>query len=302
MSVFRLRGMLTRIVAVAALLIVVSTTFVSLTFVSNTVYADDNLLGMPLGKSGAILVCGGGDLPNSIYEEFLRLAGGAQARIVLIPSAYPYDDVEDMRRAFDDWEDFEVASFDFLHTDDPEESDDDDFVAPLARATGVWISGGAQERLEHRYAGRKVAQTLREVVQRGGVVAGYSAGAAAMSRLMIRHGSSTEAVMGTGLGLLERGVVDSHFSQRGRHTRLLNVLDDHPDCIGLGIDEATALVIRRNHMHVVGDSRATVMVGCGPGRPVVVYRLKGGDEADMLLVDSPAGDRPATVELSTLRP
>ncbi len=259
-----------------------------------------NLLGLPLKSmvtGGSVMLCGGGDLPDAVCDEFVRLAGGRRARLILIPSAHPFDGPEQMRNRFSGWQDYDVTSFEFLDTDNPEEANDADFIAPIEQATGVWISGGAQSRLIHRYGGRKVEAALRRVVDRGGIVAGYSAGAAVLSKVMIRSGTPSEAVLDTGFGLLDHAIVDSHFTQRARHTRLLNVLDEHPDLIALGVDEASALVIRQNHLRVLGDARVTVMISRGANRPVVVHSLRGGDEAELSLVSSPFGSSPPTIEL-----
>ena len=261
--------------------------------------AEDNLLGLPskaVPHGGSVMICGGGELPDEVYDEFVRLAGGRQARLVLIPSAYPYDDRAHIERAFRGWKEYEVASFDFLDTDDPEEADDDEFVAPLKKATGVWIAGGAQGRLVDRYVGRKVQAALQEVVERGGVVAGYSAGAAIMSNTIIRYGSSDGPVLDHGFALLGRTVCDSHFSERNRHTRLLGVLAEHPHLIGLGVDEGAGLIVRGNHLRMLGSGSASVIVSRGAAGPMVIHRMKAGDESDVMLARSPTGG-PATVEL-----
>src|SRR4051794_9128632 len=92
---------------------------------------EPNLLGLPakaFSKGGTVMLCGGGALPEEVYEEFVRLAGGKQARIILIPSAYPYDGPEHLQRAFGGWSNYAVASFEFLHTDEPDEADSDIFA------------------------------------------------------------------------------------------------------------------------------------------------------------------------------
>src|SRR5690349_20439666 len=106
-----------------------------------------------------------------------------------------------IRNAFRGWKDYTVESFEFLHTDNPTISDSPRFTRALERATGVWIAGGTQGRLVHRYGQTRVEELLRRVVARGGVVGGTSAGASVMSSLMIRYGSPTDAVVDQGYGL-----------------------------------------------------------------------------------------------------
>ena len=243
------------------------------------------------------MVCGGGDLSDAVFDEFVRIAGGRRARIVLIPSAHPYASASQLMHRFSGWKEYDVASFDFLDTDDPQDADDDEFILPLERATGVWIAGGAQSRLLQRYAGRKVESALRKVVDRGGIVAGDSAGAAVLSQVTIRTGTSSEAVLDKGLGLLEHAVVDTHFSQRSRHTRLLNIIYEHPALIALGVDETSAVVVRKNHLVAIGEARVTVMISRGENRPVVIHSMRDGDEAVLDLVGSPFASGPPTIEL-----
>jgi cyanophycinase len=266
-------------------------------FVAAPAHADENILGMAgtglpaaglPGKQsqGCLMVCGGGSLPNEIYDEFVRLAGGKSARLVLIPSAYPYESRERIEYRFSGWRDYKVVSFDFLDADTREKADTADFVKPLEEATGVWMSGGFQSRLSGLYAGTKVEEAIKRVLARGGVVSGTSAGAAAMSRVMIRYGTS-QATVDRGLGLLDRAVVDQHFTERGRHTRLLGVIEQHPDLIGLGVDEGTALLVQGNRLKVMGRSRATVFVPREDS--MTVLPILAGHTADLAV--KTAGER-----------
>ena len=142
---------------------------------------DRNILGLPeqaVSNQGTLVVCGGGTMPEEVYDKFVELAGGSQARIVLIPTAYPFDSLEAAKRRYSGWRDLDVESVDFLDTDSSDQADMDDFVEPLRKATGVWITGGEQGRLADIYAGTKVEKEIRGVLERGGVVGGTSAGAA----------------------------------------------------------------------------------------------------------------------------
>lgn len=246
----------------------------------------ENVFGLPgeaVRNSGALVIAGGGKLSDEIYDEFVRLAGGEQARLVLIPSAYPYSDMDHVRRAFGGWREYKVATFDFLHTDDPAEADTARFAQVLERATGVWIAGGAQGRLTYRYGNSKTEVLLRRVVERGGVVGGTSAGASALSQQMIRDGSATEAVVDRGLGLASQMVIDQHFSQRGRFPRLLGVLEENPGQIGLGVDEETAVVLHDNQLRVLGTGRAALCFGpTHTGDGSTVHLLKSGEAVDII--------------------
>jgi cyanophycinase len=243
-----------------------------------------NVLGLPQGAisgGGTLMVCGGGNLPEEVYDEFVKLAGGPKGKLVLIPSAYPYENREALEYRFNGWLQYPTVSFHFLHADSREEADSEEFAKPLEEATGVWMSGGAQGRLADLYKGTRVEQALQKLLQRGGVIGGTSAGAAIMSQTMIRQGTSREAEIDAGFGLLQAAVVDQHFTERARHTRLLGALRENPQKIGIGVDEQTALIIRANTVRVLGQNRATVIVPA-KNRTMSLHLLGSGEGAELL--------------------
>lgn len=256
--------------------------------------ADDaNLLGLPekaVKAGGRLVLCGGGDLPEAVYEEFVELAGGKSARIVFIPTAYPFSSPAEYRRSYSGWFDYQLKSFRFLDTDSRETADTEQFAKPLETATGVWIGGGAQGRLADIYGGTRVEAALRGVLERGGVIGGTSAGASVVSRRMIRSGPATEANCSEGLGLLKNVIVDQHFSQRGRHTRLLGCMRDHPDLLCLGLDEGAAVVVQGNTLRSIGDGAATLLTARSAGKVSVLYRMDEGDTADVHRFAIPGGE------------
>lgn len=232
----------------------------------------------PLRTPGALVLVGGGGLPASVERAFIDLAGGPKARIVVIPTASASADRPEEHAGFlQRWQKHPVAGVTLLHTRRRVEADDDAFVRPLREASAVWISGGDQSRLSAAYRGTAVERELKRLLARGGVVGGTSAGAAIASETMITGGRDV-AELGKGLGLLPGVVVDQHFLKRDRVDRLLGVLGRHPDLVGLGIDEATAVVVRHGSVEVVGDSYAVLLTPTAKTPRVRV--LKPGDKID----------------------
>lgn len=267
----------------------VSATLVSLG-IAFTCHAQspENPLGMIAGqKPGALVICGGGRLNEDVYQEFLRLAGGEDARIVHVPSAYNFSSAAAMRSRYSGWLGYKVASFAFLDAKDRDEADSDEMVKLLDEATGVWIGGGAQGRLANLYGGTKCEAALHRLLARGGVVGGTSAGASIMSNCMIRYGSSSQAVCDKGFGLVSHCVIDQHFAERNRLQRLIGALEENQSQVGIGVDEGTAVVLKQNHLKVIGASRATVILPAAFGQAVTLHRLKSGDEAQLLLAGGP---------------
>lgn len=230
---------------------------------------------------GTLVIAGGGRLPPEIRQRFLALAGGpARARIVVIP-AYQADATQ-VASFRETWQSFGVTSVQVLQSASREESNRASFGASLDEATGVWLSGGQQERLSELYAGTLVEDKLRAVLDRGGVVGGSSAGAAAMTKVMIEQGSE-EAVEGRGLDLFREAVIDQHFLRRSRLNRLIGLMAAHPQRIAFGIDEGTALVVQvhKGRVGVIGSSYVMAYVPETDAGTRRFEILKDGDHIDL---------------------
>jgi cyanophycinase len=231
---------------------------------------------------GALVICGGGGMPDSVTDEFVRLAGGPKARIVVIPTASGYADgpAADLAGFLEPWTRRGVASAVLLHTRSRARADEPAFTRPLEEATGVWFSGGDQSRVTEAYLGTAVERALGAVLERDGVLGGTSAGAAIMSRVMITGGQD-RATVGTGFGFLPGAVVDQHALRRSRINRLLGVLADHPDLVGVAVDESTALVVRQGRWQVMGRSYVLACRSPGRGQPVQIDVFHDGDRGSL---------------------
>jgi|GEM_PF-1796074 len=244
----------------------------------------------PRLSNGTLMICGGGHLPDAIRAEFCKLAGGPKANIVVIPTATSNaNHPEYLAELLEDWKATKVNSVQLLHTRSRETANDPDFVEPLAQATGVWMTGGDQCYLTDAYLGTAVQAGLREVLNRGGVVAGTSAGAAVMSGVMIT-GGQTKADVGQGFDFIEGAIIDQHFLKRNRMDRLIGVLAAHPNLVGLGIDEGTALLVnvRDHQISVLGDSYVVACSPDGSRQSVRLQFLKSGDSVEMAALAIPA--------------
>ena len=249
------------------------------------------------GPARGTLVLQGGVGPNAAIDNtFLKLAGGAQSHIVLIPTASLGDDMPSemlpevmtfLERRMK--ERFGVSTVSVLHTHDRARSDAESFVAPLRRATGVWMMGGFPERLVRSYLGTRTERAIRELLDRGGVVGGESAGAMIQGSwldstdegftpeirsLMQRHDG------GGGFGFLTVAAVFPHFDARGPEAAIKESAA-HPNQVAVGIDNKAALVVRGDVVEVVGAGTVTFYntPGRGPANPIV---LRSGEKYDLL--------------------
>ncbi|HEX8153531.1 MAG TPA: cyanophycinase [Thermoanaerobaculia bacterium] len=215
-----------------------------------------------IGK-GWVIAIGGNENKRggkqSILAEFVRLAGGSEARVVIIPSA----SVEPVRRAARYRKLFSklgAASVIAIHAENGVTPDE---LLLIENASGIFVTGGDQARLMEHLRGTGAAQSIVNAVRGGAVYAGTSAGASAVSERMIvgreqPDGSEIVEVC-EGLGLVPGAIVDQHFRERDRLGRLLSVVRDQR-LHGVGIDEDTAVVWRANgEMRVSGRGSVTVI-------------------------------------------
>jgi cyanophycinase len=196
------------------------------------------------------LFVGGGALPEAMYAEFIQLTG-LDAKLVVIPTASSRD--VEIEKIKDQWRSRGLKEISVMHTIDRNVASSAEFIEPLRTATAVWFSGGSQQRIADAYLGTPVEDELYELLKRGGVIGGSSAGAAILSSVMISSGNDPPKIT-TGLRLLPNAIIDQHFLKRNRLARLIAAIRSHPDLIGLGIDEGTAIIVSNKEYKVVGDS------------------------------------------------
>jgi len=225
---------------------------------------------------GALVIAGGGYVTPEIRQRFFELAGGEDARIVVIPAVAPAPGTEESWLA--PWRKVGATHVELCSAPDRATANSAEFCTALDRATGVWFSGGYQDYLATRYVDTAVQKSLHEVLNRNGVVGGCSAGAAILSREMIQRGED-QPIEARGLDLIPDVVVDQHFLQRNRLWRMQLMLEAHPNLVGLGIDENTALVfeVRPQRLSVVGESYALVCVPPSDAHSARTEVLHAGD-------------------------
>lgn len=257
---------------------------------TNDVFADMSDQIDQAEMSGALLICGGGDLPDVIFKRFLERAGGSQARLVVIPTARVKTDSLDPTGIYAEWQVRGVESVAVLHTLSSQEANRDAFVEPLRQATGVWLTGGAQSRLAGIYVGTAVERELHALLARGGVIGGTSAGAAIQTRIMIARGNP-DAEIEVGFGLLPDSVIDQHFLTRNRKQRLIRVVQEYPGLIGFGIDEGTALDVAEQRLHVLGDSSVTIILAASKTQSVQEIELQAGESINFMALQRAAQAR-----------
>lgn len=211
---------------------------------------------------GSLVVVGGAMASPEIYQRFIELAGGPDARIVLVPTAGGGEEYDEFYEGMNAWRENGARNLTILHTTDPAEADTDAFVEPLRTAGGVFFFGGRQWRLVDAYGGTRTEAAFREVLERGGVIGGSSAGASIQGSFLVRGDTRTNTVMmgdhQRGFGYLRDVGIDQHVLRRNRHFDLIQVVEAHPELLGIGLDEDTAIVVQGDRFQVIGRSYALI--------------------------------------------
>jgi cyanophycinase len=193
---------------------------------------------------------------RTILNEFVTASGGAHARIAVVATASSMgpEVVEVYDALFRKLGAAEVVS---VRPESREQAHDEDLVAELGKATGIFMTGGNQLKLSSVIGGTPFADALHEAHDRGVVIGGTSAGASIQSSHMVAFGGPGSTPkqrmtqVAAGLGLLRSSVIDQHFDQRNRYGRLLMIVSQSPQLLGIGVDEDTAAVVEEIDGHEV---------------------------------------------------
>lgn len=215
-------------------------------------------MGTPRVDQGSLVIVGGGGMPNDVVAKFMELAGGEKARIVVLPTAVPREETSTEVPGF-------LRGPKFGHItvlpQRREEVNSEEFQSALKEATGIWFGGGRQWNFVDSYEGTNAIDLFRDVLRRGGVIGGSSAGATIQGEFLVRgHPLGNTVMMAEGyergFAFLPGTAIDQHFTQRGRHPDLIPVIQRHPKLLGIGIDESTAIVVTGTKVEVLGQHAA----------------------------------------------
>lgn len=215
-------------------------------------------------EKGSLVIVGGGKLGPEIWDRFIELAGGKdKANIVVIPTAGEDSSIaksgdQTVKRL----KELGVKQVSLLHTRDPKEANKESFVAPLKKATAVWFDGGRQWRIADAYLNTQAQKEFNALLERGGVIGGTSAGATIQGSFLLRGDTKGNTTLigdhTQGLGFLHDVTIDQHILRRNRQFDLVDVIKTHPELLGIGIDESTAIVVQQNTFEVIGASYVAV--------------------------------------------
>lgn len=240
--------------------------------------ADNQTNPVPRGHLVAI---GGAEDKTSDLEILSRAfalapEGNTEVAVIATASAIPEELLPAYRSAFERLGATQIHALDIR---DRDQAGDPDALDRIRQSGLIFFTGGDQLRLTNVLGGSPVLGAIRERHASGAVVAGTSAGAVALSATMIYNGAAADALhkgavkMASGFGFVEGVIIDSHFLERGRFTRLMEAGATNPEQLGVGIGEDAAVIV---HPH-------RILEAIGPGHVVIVdsWNLASSNVADV---------------------
>lgn len=221
---------------------------------------------------GTLVIQGGGSAEGTgILEAFIGKAGGLGAKIVVVPTAGGNRAQDGSLRVYHAeqvlaaWKKLGATNVWMLHTHDPKVADTEEFAKILRDAKGVWFNGGRQWNVVDSYANTLTYREFHNVLERGGVIGGSSAGATIQGDYLVRGAiAGSEIVMTSepehehGFAFLRKVAIDQHINTRNRWDDIIPVIKKYPSLLGIGLSEGTAIVVTGDRFQVIGKWKVAI--------------------------------------------
>ncbi len=215
-------------------------------------------------------------ISEEILKRFVKELKGSNPMVVVIPTAS--EEPEESAKSYVDvFTELGVKDVQVVDIRTRADAEKEDYHELVHKAAGIMITGGDQLKLTAILGGTRFLEIIKERYTFDDfIVAGTSAGAAALSTPMIYEGETNKGMLKgdvritTGLEFLKNVAIDTHFIQRGRIVRMAQCIATNPGCIGVGLEEDTAvLVTEGKYLEVIGSGLVTVVDGMGITRNTI---------------------------------
>ncbi|RAU82714.1 cyanophycinase [Pontibacter arcticus] len=224
-----------------------------------------------------------GFIKEEILKRFVDELKGDNPTVLVVPTASgePEESAKDYIKVFSD---LGVKKIEILDIRTRQDALNPEGCEMVERASGIMFTGGDQLRLTSILGGTAVLQLMKERYTYDNIIiAGTSAGAAAMSTPMIYEGDTEggyikgDVRITTGLEFMRDVAIDTHFIARGRIVRMSQAIATNPGCIGIGLEEDTAILVTEGkEMEVIGSGLITVVDGSNISH-TNIYEIKTGE-------------------------
>jgi cyanophycinase len=223
-------------------------------------------------EKGTLVIQGGGSAAGTgIMETFVNLAGGKDAKIIVIPTAGGNRSADGKLIVYEEekvvaaWKKLGLTNVHMLHTADPKVADTEEFAKTLRDAKAVWFDGGRQWNIVDSYAHTLTEREFHAVLERGGVIGGSSAGATIQGDYLVRGAIAGSEIVMTpepqhehGFAFLRKVAIDQHINTRNRWDDIIPVIKKYPQMLGIGLSEGTAIVVTGDRFQVIGKWKVAI--------------------------------------------
>jgi cyanophycinase len=246
---------------------------------------------------GTLVIVGGGSTINTgVMEKFIQLAGGPDAKFVIVPTAggnkTPTGEIKVYKeeQVIASWKKRGLKNVRMLHTYDPKVADTEEFASILRDANAVWFDGGRQWNIVDSYMNTLTYREFHKVLERGGVIGGSSAGATIQGDYLVRGAVAGPDIMMTpekehehGFNFLRKSAIDQHINTRLRWDDLIPVIKQYPNLLGIGLSEGTAIIVTGDRFEVMGAWKVAIHDNTRGYQPweKPYYVLSAGDVYNM---------------------
>jgi cyanophycinase len=214
--------------------------------------------GEPTVPKGTLVIVGGGGMTPEIAKAFINGGGGENGHFVVLPISMP--DPINTRAEETFLRKMGAKNVAVIPYREQKDLEDPKTLDVLKKATGVWFGGGRQWNFMDGYEGTQLPTLFNDVLARGGVIGGSSAGATIQGDYMVRGAPAGSNIMmcegyERALGFLPGTAIDQHFSARKRFGDMTAFMKAYPQFLGIGLDEATAIVVRGSTAEILGKGK-----------------------------------------------
>jgi cyanophycinase len=214
--------------------------------------------GIPHVPKGTLVIIGGGGMTPDIGKRFIEAGGGENGKFVALPISMPDPIRTQAEETF--LKRLGAKNITVVPYREQKDLEDPKVIETFKNATGIWFGGGRQWNFMDAYEGTKLPALFRQVLDRGGVIGGSSAGATIQGDYMVRGAPAGPNIMmcegyERALGFLPGVGIDQHFSARNRFKDLTAFMKSYPQFLGIGIDEATAIVVTGSTAEILGKGK-----------------------------------------------
>jgi cyanophycinase len=212
----------------------------------------------PFVAKGTLVIIGGGGITPDIAKRFIEAGGGIEGHFVVLPIAVPDPVNARPEEAF--MKRMGAKNVTAIPYREQRDLESPEIIAILKKATGIWFGGGRQWNFVDAYEGTRLPELFREVLSRGGVIGGSSAGATIQGDCLVRGAPAGPHIMmcegyEQALGFLPGVAIDQHFTARNRFKDMTAFVAKYPQFLGIGLDEGTAIVVQGSTAEILGKGK-----------------------------------------------